>query len=147
MEMRLLDLNKVVEGFGKMLRRTLREDITIKTEYVGSPCMIRGDAGQIEQILLNLAINAQDAMPGGGALGIKTSPVFLDEAFAHVRPGAVPGEYVSLAVSDNGMGMSEEVRTKIFEPFYTTKEIGRGTGLGLSMVYGIVKQHGGYIDV
>lgn len=147
MEMRLLDLNKVVEGFGKMLRRTLREDIAIKTEYASSPCMIRGDAGQIEQIILNLAINAQDAMPNGGALSIKTLPVFLDEAFAHVHPGAVPGEYVSLAVSDNGMGMNEDVRSKIFEPFYTTKEIGRGTGLGLSMVYGIVKQHGGYIDV
>lgn len=147
MEMKLLDLNKVVEGFGKMLRRTLREDIAIETAYASLPCMMRGDAGQIEQIILNLAINAQDAMPGGGTLLIETGPFSLDEAFTQVHPGAVPGEYVSLAVSDSGMGMDEDVRSKIFEPFYTTKEIGRGTGLGLSMVYGIVKQHGGYIDV
>jgi PAS domain S-box-containing protein len=145
--MKLLDLNAVLSGFEKMLRRTIREDIVIETRYAPSLPLILGDAGQIEQVILNLAVNAQDAMQNGGRLTIETGRARLDQAFSDSHKDAAPGDYVAITVKDTGAGMSRDVLALIFEPFFTTKERGRGTGLGLAMVYGIVKQHGGYVDV
>ena len=107
--------------------------------------VISADPTQIDQILMNLAVNARDAMPDGGTLTIRTDEVVLDEEFCKENVGAKPGRHVVLQVSDEGVGMNQETLQHIFEPFYTTKELGRGTGLGLAMVYGITKQHGGYI--
>ena len=147
LQMAPLDLNRVVAGFERMLRRTIREDIAIETHLSPGLPLIEGDVGQIEQIILNLAVNAQDAMLDGGALVIETGEVILDETYTQTRRIVAPGPYVMVSVSDTGAGMDEETREKIFDPFFTTKELGRGTGLGLSTVYGIVKQHGGYIWV
>ncbi len=147
LEMKVLDLHEVVARFEKMLRRTIRENVVIETRYAPDLPPIKGDPGQIEQVILNLAVNAQDAMPGGGTLLIDTKHVLLDQAFVDEHKGAHEGDYLSIAVTDNGTGMNRDVQSLIFEPFFTTKERGRGTGLGLAMVYGIVKQHGGYVDV
>jgi PAS domain S-box-containing protein len=147
LDMRSLDVNVVISKFGKMLRRTLRENITISMNLVPSIGAVLADERQIEQVLLNLAVNAQDALPASGLLVIATKDVFVDAAFAEARPGLTPGRYVVITVSDNGMGMDGETLSRIFEPFFTTKESGRGTGLGLAMVYGIIKQHKGYVDV
>jgi PAS domain S-box-containing protein len=147
LDMRSLDVNVVISKFGKMLRRTLRENITISMNLVPSIGAVLADERQIEQVLLNLAVNAQDALPASGLLVIATKDVSVDAAFAEARPGLAPGRYVVIIVSDNGMGMDGETLSRIFEPFFTTKESGRGTGLGLAMVYGIIKQHRGYVDV
>jgi PAS domain S-box-containing protein len=147
MQPKVLDLNSIVVGLDKLLRRLMDEDIqmvTVATEAVGA---IKADPGQIEQVIMNLVVNARDAMPDGGRLTVETSNVELDALYARDHTSVKPGKYVMLAVSDTGIGMSAETVAHIFEPFYTTKESGRGTGLGLSTVYGIVKQSGGYIWV
>ncbi|MBC8277063.1 MAG: PAS domain S-box protein, partial [FCB group bacterium] len=147
LEPRILDLNQVILGMHKMLRRIIEEDIVLST--VPSPGLwkVKADPGQLESVIVNLAINAKDSMSGGGELIIETANVELDEDYAASHADAATGPHVMLAVSDSGTGMSEEVRAKIFDPFYTTKDVGKGTGLGLSTVYGIVKQSGGNIWV
>jgi two-component system cell cycle sensor histidine kinase/response regulator CckA len=145
---RVLDLNAVVRDMEKMLKRLIGEDIQLRTCLEPSLVSIKADQGQIEQVILNLAVNARDAMPNGGELKLQTSNFFMDEAFVSRYPYPVRvGEYVLLTVTDNGVGMDPTTRTRAFEPFFTTKEKGKGTGLGLSMVYGVVKQSGGYIDI
>jgi PAS domain S-box-containing protein len=147
MQPKVLDLNGIVVGLDKLLRRLMDEDIqmvTVANEAVGA---IKADPGQIEQVIMNLVVNARDAMPSGGRLTVETSNAELDETYARDHASVKPGKYVMLAVSDTGIGMSADTVAHIFEPFYTTKENGRGTGLGLSTVYGIVKQSGGYIWV
>jgi CheY-like chemotaxis protein len=144
---KVLDLNGVIRRIRTMILRLLGENIELKTIYAQNLTPICFDPGQVEQILLNLAVNAGDAMPSGGRLTIETSNVYLDEAYAQRHVGAQPGAYVLLAVSDNGAGMSDDVRAHLFEPFFTTKDAGKGTGLGLAMVYGAVQQNGGCIEV
>jgi len=143
----LLDLNEVVNNMEKLLRHVIGEDIDFATRLDPALCPVRADATHLDQVVMNLVINARDAMPNGGKLTIETANVVLDEAYAQSHAGIVPGHYVHIAVSDTGHGMSEDTQRKIFEPFFTTKEVGKGTGLGLSIVYGIVKQNGGDIWV
>ncbi len=145
LEPRVLDLNEVVTGIEPMLRRVLGEHIDLVTVAFPELGCTRADPGQIEQILLNLAVNARDAMPGGGRLTIETANVDLDGSYTSGHPGLAPGPYVMLAVSDDGSGMDPELQARIFEPFFTTKE--RGTGLGLATVRGIVQECGGHIEV
>jgi two-component system cell cycle sensor histidine kinase/response regulator CckA len=144
---RVLDLNTVVVGISKMLARVIGEDVEMRIEVAPTLDRIKADLGQMEQILINLAVNARDAMPNGGLLTIATSNVHLHGKYISQHAVSTAGHYVVLSVSDNGCGMDTETRAHIFEPFYTTKEVGAGTGLGLSMVYGIVKQSGGTIWV
>jgi PAS domain S-box-containing protein len=146
-EMRVIDPSEIVTRFAKILRRTIREDIEIVLRLAPMRSHIRADPSQIEQILMNLAVNAQDAMAHGGVMTIETDIVEFDEQYSRLHPGVSPGAYTMLAVSDNGVGMDPETIGHIFEPFFTTKEKGKGTGLGLSSVYGVVKQHGGEIQV
>ncbi len=143
----IIDLSAVVEGVQKMLGRVIGEDVVLVTHVSSSVGPVRADASQVEQVILNLAVNARDAMPGGGRLTIETANVELDDGYARKHMGVTPGAYAMLAVSDTGRGMDEETRTRLFEPFFTTKEKGKGTGLGLSTVYGIVKQYNGDIWV
>lgn len=144
---KILDLNELIVEMGRLLQRLLREDIEYKTQ-LGEPLgRVQADPGQIEQVLLNLVVNASDAMPKGGTLTIETANVRVDEGYAQSRAPLATGEYVMLAVSDTGFGMEASTKARIFEPFFTTKEPGKGTGLGLATVYGVVKQSSGYIFV
>jgi two-component system cell cycle sensor histidine kinase/response regulator CckA len=147
MEMKVIELNPLLQNLEKMLRRVIGEDVELITVLADNLGRVKVDSGQIEQILLNLAVNARDAMPSGGKLTIETADVTLDETFRENPIGLKPGHYVMISMTDTGLGMTQEVKEQIFEPFFTTKEIGKGTGLGLSMVYGIVKQSGGHIWV
>ncbi len=147
LEMKVVNLNTIIENFRKMLSRLIGEDIVLETKASTPVRNVLADPVQIDQILLNLAVNAKDAMPFGGRLTIETADTEIDEEYSVQHENAKPGSYVLMAVSDTGEGMSREVQEKIFEPFFTTKRVGIGTGLGLSTVYGIVKQHNGHIAV
>ncbi|HEX2768011.1 MAG TPA: PAS domain-containing protein [Geobacteraceae bacterium] len=142
-----VNLNEIVMNVGKLLSRIIGEDIQLKTVSTGNPLRIYADSGQIEQVLMNLAANARDAMPNGGLLTIETEVKEIDERFIHAHGFGAAGKYVVMSVADTGKGMDAETEKKIFEPFFTTKEVGKGTGLGLSIVYGVIKQHNGYINV
>ena len=143
---RVLDFNRVVVELQPMLARLMGEDVELCVALNAGAATVYADPGQLEQVIMNLAVNARDAMPGGGRLRIETAPEDAGQSAAQRHPGARPG-YVMLAVSDNGVGMAEETRRRMFEPFFTTKGSGKGTGLGLSMVQGIVEQSGGYLEV
>jgi two-component system cell cycle sensor histidine kinase/response regulator CckA len=147
LEPRLLNLNVVVADLEELLRRTIGEDVEMTVTLAPGLHSVKADRAQVEQALLNLVVNARDAMPRGGSLIIETRDVTLSEAECVRRVGAEPGEYVELSVEDSGTGMDPSVRTRLFEPFFTTKEFGKGTGLGLSIVYGFVSQSGGHITV
>jgi PAS domain S-box-containing protein len=147
MELVPLDINKTIDDLLKMLSRLIGEDITISTDMEPDLWTVRADAGNIEQVIMNLAVNARDAMPKGGRLIIRTENVIMDEEHCKVIPEARPGKFVCLSIEDTGVGMDKEIIQRIFEPFFSTKEAGKGTGLGLSVVYGIVKQHKGWINV
>jgi PAS domain S-box-containing protein len=142
-----LDLNRVVADLEKLLRKVTREDIEIKTSLSEGVPTIRADQGQVEQVLMNLSLNARDAMPGGGQLVVETEEDWVDEEYVKQYPYMKAGRYAVLSLSDTGIGMDEETRERIFEPFFTTKGPDKGTGLGLAVVYGIVKQHNGFIHV
>jgi CheY-like chemotaxis protein len=144
---RNIDLNNVVTDLERMLKRLLGEDVELSLVLDSASGQIRADLTQIEQVIMNLAVNARDAMPNGGRLVIETSGVVVDEALASQHIGLPPGEHVLLTVSDNGCGMTAEAQAHLFEPFFTTKAPGEGTGLGLSIVYGIVQRHSGKILV
>jgi CheY-like chemotaxis protein len=147
LEPKVISLNAVINNMEKMLRRVIREDIELEKILEPELDNIKADAGQIEQIILNLTVNARDAMPKGGKLSIQTINVYLGEEFTSRHIDFNPGKYAVLVIRDTGVGMDKATQERIFEPFFTTKEKGRGTGLGLSIVYGIVKQSGGNIQV
>jgi CheY-like chemotaxis protein len=142
-----VNINAMLERFEKLLSRLIGEDIELSTNFTDKDVISMADAGQIEQVLLNLATNARDAMPQGGHLSLDTQLVELDDTFIRVHGYGEPGMFAVISVSDTGSGMERETMAKIFEPFFTTKETGKGTGLGLAMAYGIIKQHNGYINV
>jgi PAS domain S-box-containing protein len=144
---RLIPINSVVAGVEPLLRRLISENIDVAVRLDPAAGIIKADAAQLEQIVINLAVNARDAMPGGGHLTLETASVELDESYAGSHPEVTPGPHALLVVADNGVGMSEATKARIFEPFFTTKEVGKGTGLGLAMVYGVVRQSGGHVLV
>ena len=147
LERRAINLNDTIKEIIKLLRRIIGEDVEVRVIVAAGLSVVFADAVQIEQVVMNLAANARDAMPQGGQLTIETSNVELDESYTRQYPYVNPGKYVQISVSDTGSGIDAETRKHIFEPFFTTKEVDKGTGLGLSMVYGIVKQHDGHINV
>jgi len=144
---KVLNVNAILADVEKLLQRVIGEDIELDFQMDAKVDNAEADPAQLEQVIVNLATNARDAMPGGGKLTIATTNAFLDEAYAGRRKVVKPGRYVQITVSDTGCGMDEQTRARVFEPFFTTKEQGKGTGLGLATVYGIVKQSGGYIWV
>ena len=144
---RVLDLNEVVANMTKMLKHILRADVTLSVNYGSRSFLVRADAGMMEQVLMNLAINARDAMPGGGKLIISTTDECIGPEYVQLNPQGSVGDFVCLAVTDTGEGIPPENLARIFEPFFTTKPIGQGTGLGLATVYGIVRQHNGWLTV
>jgi len=147
MQLKLVDLREVVANLSKMLRRLLGETITLQFNPPPEMPLVEADPGMLEQVLMNLAVNARDAMPKGGTLTISSSALQFNEAYVQAHPEARAGAFVCLAVTDTGCGMDRATMARIFEPFFTTKEVGKGTGLGLATVYGIVKQHKGWIAV
>src|SRR5437763_8719524 len=142
-----LDLKATVAGTDKLLKRLIGEDIRLTTVLAPDLGVVQADPGQIEQIIINLAVNARDALPSGGRLTIEAANVDMDEAYVRGHAPASPGRYVMLALSDTGIGLDEQTKARIFEPFFTTKEPGKGTGMGLATVYGVLKQHGGWVEV
>ena len=147
LEIKIFDVNQVILDFEKLLRRMINEAVHLRLDLMRQPALIKADSSQLEQVLMNLVVNARDAMPDGGKLSIETSGVFLDEEYTVNRQGVVPGAYIMIAVSDTGTGIASEHLDRIYEPFFTTKETDKGSGMGLATVYGIVKQHGGNIWV
>jgi CheY-like chemotaxis protein len=147
MQSQPLLLNDIVANLTKMLNRIIGEDIRLECYYAARLPLVKADVGMLEQVIINLVVNARDAMPAGGQVQIGTEKVCLDASCTRSNPEARPGDFVSLSVSDTGTGIAAEHLPRIFEPFFTTKEMGKGTGLGLATVYGIVKQHGGWIEV
>ncbi|MFC1884773.1 PAS domain S-box protein [Thermodesulfobacteriota bacterium] len=147
LEMRSTDVNKVVAGFQRLLQRVIGEDITLELNLAAEPCKVLADTSQIEQVLMNLSVNARDAMPHGGKLTIEVALTDLDEGYATNKPDVTPGKYVMISLSDTGHGMDAGTLEHIFEPFFTTKRKEKGTGLGLATSFGIIKQHGGSIWV
>jgi CheY-like chemotaxis protein len=142
-----IDVNALVSGMSDLLHRSLGETVAVETVVAAGLWRVEADANQLENAVLNLAVNARDAMPEGGKLTIETANTMLDEAYARAHAEVRPGQYVVISVSDTGAGMDRETAERVFEPFFTTKEVGKGTGLGLSMVYGFVKQSGGHVKI
>jgi CheY-like chemotaxis protein len=142
-----VELNQIISKTDMFLKRIIGADIELRTTYVQDAVIVNADSGQIEQVLMNLATNARDAIPNRGLLSIETGIVEVDEEFVKNHGYGEPGRYASVSVSDSGDGMDETTCKKVFEPFFTTKEVGKGTGLGLSIVFGIIKQHNGFINV
>jgi CheY-like chemotaxis protein len=147
LDIRPLDVNAMVAGMGDVFRRTLGEDIAFETALSDDLWTASTDANQLDSVLLNLVVNARDAMPRGGRLTVETKNIHLDEAYARLHEDVRPGDYVMIAVSDTGCGMPASVIAKAFDPFFTTKPIGQGTGLGLSMTHGFAKQAGGHVRI
>jgi signal transduction histidine kinase/CheY-like chemotaxis protein len=147
LNMDVLDLNEVITSFREIMRRTIRENITIDMKLAPGDVRIVADRSQLEQVLLNLVVNAQDAISGVGTISISTGHVLLDDEYVRQHPGMLPGNYILMAFKDDGCGMDDNTLRHIYEPFFTTKPVGHGTGLGLATVYGIIKQHNGYIAV
>jgi PAS domain S-box-containing protein len=144
---RAIDLNHLVSGLSEMLGRLLGEDISLQIHFSGEPAIVEADPGMMEQVLLNFSVNSRDAMPRGGQLTIRVSPRLIDAAYASHVVDARPGRFICLSHTDSGSGIPAELLPRIFEPFFTTKELGKGTGLGLATVFGIIKQHGGWVEV
>ena len=144
---RVVDANKLIVSMSDLLARSLGENIALETISGAGLWKVEADVSELETTLLNLALNARDAIPDNGKLTIETSNAYLDEEYCRQHEGAHPGQYVLIAVTDNGVGMSRETVDKAFEPFFTTKETGKGTGLGLSQVYGFIKQSGGHVKI
>jgi CheY-like chemotaxis protein len=147
LELKVVDVNAIVRDMERLLQPLIGENVVLATQLCPESPHTRADAGQLEQVLMNLVVNAKDAMPAGGNLTIQTQSIVVDESHRRGQTFIRPGKYVLLSVRDTGMGMDKETQSRIFEPFFTTKEKGKGTGLGLSTVYGIVKQSGGYVMV
>src|SRR4029077_2859981 len=147
LELKVIDVNAIVADMERLLRPLIGEHIELTTSLAPNIGCARADAGQLEQVIMNLVVNAKDAMPNGGKICIRTASVTLDDSYRPENTFIKHGPYVMISVSDNGQGMDRETQARIFEPFFTTKEKGKGTGLGLSTVYGIIKQSGGYVFV